>query len=114
MTLKATAKPYHAGGIVVGLEGELDLATGPQLDTFIEALEMRPERLVLDLSGLEFCDAAGLKALLAVERKLAVHGVDLILGNPQRMVARVLALTGLNRHFTITPTSCQQGDETPP
>ena len=72
---------------VVALAGELDVATAELAE---QALE--PEFDVLDLSGLEFMDSAGIRILLGICREredpLVVRGVT-------RAVRRILDLTGL-------------------
>ncbi len=78
-------------GARVVLSGELDLATAGQVEEELEeVLERSPARLVIDLSGLEFMDAAGLRALLGVERRAAEAGrrIEVIAGEgePRRLL----------------------------
>ncbi|WP_435260587.1 STAS domain-containing protein [Streptomyces sp. 1222.5] len=55
----------EGGTVVLGVFGELDLLTGPELvDVVTDCLSVRPVRLVLDVSAVSFCDASGLTALL--------------------------------------------------
>ena len=52
---------------VVEVTGELDIATADLLDLHLHDVITRhgPARIVLDLSGLTFCDASGLRVLVA-------------------------------------------------
>lgn len=72
---------------VVVLAGELDIATAEIAE---QALEHEPD--VLDLSGLEFMDSAGVRVLLGACRarrdRLVVRGVT-------QAVRRILDITGL-------------------
>jgi anti-anti-sigma factor len=55
------------GVCVLAVSGELDIATTPELVQQAAAvLDTPPVRLVLDLSGLEFIDCAGARALAEV------------------------------------------------
>jgi anti-sigma B factor antagonist len=45
--------------------GELDLATAPKLCSLLDAARIqRVRRLVVDLTGVDFCDSTGLRALM--------------------------------------------------
>ena len=55
--------------------GELDLATAPRLCSALDAARVhRVKRLVIDLTGVDFCDSTGLRALLGASRELRVSG----------------------------------------
>ncbi|MCX2185765.1 STAS domain-containing protein [Streptomyces sp. SKN60] len=50
--------------VLLCLTGELDLATAPLVDQAVTtALAASPRGLLLDLTGLTFCDGTGLRAL---------------------------------------------------
>ena len=52
---------------VLSVSGELDIATTPTLTRQAAAVLQDPaERLIIDLSGLEFLDCCGVRALAAV------------------------------------------------
>lgn len=95
----------HDGYIVIELRGELDVVTVPALKTRLHSLlDGSVPRLILDLSGLTFIDSAALNALVIADRRARQLGVVLALAGPQRIVARVLSLTALDRHFPVYPT----------
>ena len=55
--------------------GELDLATAPRLCSALDAARVhRVKRLVIDLTGVDFCDSTGLRALLGASTELRVSG----------------------------------------
>jgi anti-anti-sigma regulatory factor len=79
--------------------------------------DQRPAVLDVDLAGVMLLDCAGIGALVGV-RNAAVHaGCQMWVSNPQPIVRRVLAVTGLLDVFT-TPTAGQNplptGLEPPP
>ena len=61
---------------VLVVHGELDLSTAPMLCARLHALRDRGRApdVVLDLTGLEFCDSTGLRALLGELREAEVCG----------------------------------------
>lgn len=81
-------------GIVLALQGELDLTSAPIFEREVKAAEsVNPGRLVLDLSGLEFMDSTGLRALLLARERAASNVHQLVLRRGPRQVQRVLELT---------------------
>lgn len=89
-----------AGVTVVDPAGELDLLTSPILDRYLdcELRDPRHTQLILDVSHLGFCGAAGLTSLLSA-RELAQNQhrcLYLVSGPP---VVRLLYLTDLRDQF---------------
>ena len=89
---------------VLGVSGELDIATTPAL-TQQAAAALRPpaERLIIDLSGLRFIDCGGARALAAVTRA-APPGCPVLVRGAGRRVRRILDLLAvpLERRGAIT------------
>ena len=83
---------------VLALAGELDLATTPQLERALDAVDGRGT-IVLDLDDLTFIDSHGLHAIF---RRASTH--ELILARPQPNIARVLVLTQGERILRIEDT----------
>ncbi|SCK11058.1 STAS domain-containing protein [Streptomyces sp. WMMB 322] len=92
----------QAGSAVVTPEGELDHHTA---DLFSEALEQAiaggGSRLVVDCTGLAFCDSTGLNVLLGARLKAEAAGGGVHLAAMQPVVARVFEITGAGAVFTI-------------
>lgn len=59
--------------------------------------------LHLDFGGLEFCNSAGLSALLEVHRSTSAAGVHLHLDHRPAHLDRVLDITGVLDHLTSLP-----------
>ncbi|MFC6566711.1 STAS domain-containing protein [Actinoplanes utahensis] len=69
ITVTATTTELVPGVVRVRAVGDLDAATVPVFRSRLSALltdEGGGERVELDLSGIDFCDVAGLRALQAV------------------------------------------------
>lgn len=57
-------------GLVVRVEGELDVATAPVLDEAMERAEATDAAtIVIDLTGVSFIDSTGLRALLGAHAR---------------------------------------------
>ncbi|MGW0787738.1 STAS domain-containing protein [Streptomyces sp. NPDC002911] len=89
----------------VTLAGELDLDTGPNvLEAVTACLAKQPTSLCLDLTGISFCDCAGLGALLRARTSVLRAGVDLVVEGVGTQLARLLALIGADDMFTERDT----------
>ena len=96
---------YRLGTVVLAVSGELDVASAPMLRAHVRfALGGRPARLVLDLAGLGFCDAAGLSVLAMAQNAATRDGVSLALAAVPRPVSRLLKMTGMNRTLDVYPS----------
>ena len=96
---------YQPDTVVLAVSGELDVASAPVLRVHIRfALDSGPDRLVLDLAGLRFCDAAGLSALAMARNAATRDGISLALAAVPRPVARLLKITGMNRILDVYPS----------
>jgi anti-anti-sigma factor len=88
------------GGIVLELEGELDIASEPLLTSWVASLPGEPE-YVIDLRGVTFVDSHGLAALIAADRMAKEWGATLVVRSPGRQARSLLEVTGLDAHLTI-------------
>jgi anti-sigma B factor antagonist len=91
----------NEGAIVVRLAGELDLYNVDEVrDALIEACRRRPDRVVVDLSEVEFMDSTALGALIEAERQVAQTN-GFALAAPGLQARRALETSGLDRHFSV-------------
>jgi anti-anti-sigma factor len=82
----------------------LDFAAAPALrELLIDVLHRGTDPLVLDLSQVAVCDAAGLAVLIGTQRRAGLRGVTMRLVAPSRVVTTVLRATGLEHSFAIFP-----------
>jgi anti-anti-sigma factor len=93
------------GLIIARLEGDLDIASTPALrERLLGVLSPGVRLLVIDLSGVSFCDVAGLAVLIGTQRRARARGVTVRLAAPRPQMARLLRITGLDRSLTICAT----------
>ena len=77
--------------------GEIDLSTTDLLRArLLNVLSaLHPQRIEVDLAGVPFMDCGGLTVLIVAGNAAARAGCQLRITNPQRLVRRILDLTGL-------------------
>ena len=90
--------------LVVRLGGELDLYNAPQVrEALKDACADSPQRVVVDLSEVEFIDSTALGVLIEARTKLDNRRAFL-LAAPGLETRRALEISGLDRHFSVHET----------
>jgi anti-anti-sigma factor len=86
-----------ASQLYLRLTGELDVDTAAGLRETLATLTSRSTagRLVLDLSGITFCDTASLYTLRGVREALPLAGVEVLLVEPSTVVRVAAERAGL-------------------
>ncbi|MFE6223875.1 MULTISPECIES: STAS domain-containing protein [unclassified Streptomyces] len=107
MTTIEAHEDDRGGWTVLRLRGELDLVTSPGIRRRVhDAVAAGRHDLVVDLSGVRFCDSSGIGVLVASRRLLRSCGGRLRLvlpevGESQGHVTRVFAALGVTRLFEV-------------
>ncbi len=87
---------------ILSVSGEIDLYTAPTLQSeLMSALSPGQVRLIVDMSGVDFCDSTGINILLAAHRHARERGGELQLASPGSATRKVLQVTGLESVFTV-------------
>lgn len=98
----SVAVRHHGASVVLAPEGELDHDTAELLSGPLEqCVDEGYSRLVVDCSGLEFCDSTGLNVLLGARLQAEAAGGGVHLAGMSRVVARVFEITGAEAVFTV-------------
>lgn len=83
----------------------MDYLTDPVFRPKFKDLIARGERfIVLDLSGVSFCDSAGLNVLLGAWRQADAGGAVLVLACVPEPLRRILEMTGADHVLRIFDT----------
>lgn len=85
----------------LALEGRLDTTTTPALEEVINSQLDGVKDLVYDMKDLEYISSAGLRMLLASQKKMAAQGGSMVLINVQEQVREVLEITGFLDILTV-------------
>ena len=86
--------------------GELDLATAPRLCSALDTARVhRVKRVVVDLTGVDFCDSTGLRALIGASTELRVGGGRLAIACLSGgAVARLFDIVGARESLRVFDT----------
>lgn len=98
-----------AGGTVqVDVEGDVDLATAPQLQVALlaEVAEAaRPGEISVNLTRVRFLDAVGIGALIDARNAAQRAGLGFSVHNPRPIVRRVVDALGLAEVLRVSPAA---------
>jgi anti-sigma B factor antagonist len=103
----ATSVPLEQNGdtIVISPSGDMGTHESPTLRTALRAaVEKRPRRVVVDLSGVGYMATAGLATLVESLRATRDSSVELVLCNLQPRVKAVFDIARLSTVFRIVTT----------
>ena len=84
-------KTVNGEDLVVNVSGRLDTVTAPQFEEYIAENLAGMRTLTLDCAGLEYVSSAGLRVLLATQKKMKG---GLKLKNVCELVMEVFEMTG--------------------
>ncbi|MEU6643916.1 STAS domain-containing protein [Saccharomonospora sp. NPDC046836] len=104
--LDITDEP-HGQSLVVRVQGEIDLSTGPLLERhLLDVLGSvdPPHPLVVDLSGVLFLGSCGLALLVETHEAASERGTPLRIVAAQRAIRRPVEAVGLNTTLQLHPT----------
>lgn len=89
--------------LTVYLEGDIDHHSAATVRSRLDSMLylQHPGTLVLELSRVAFMDSAGLGLILGRLAKATELGISLQISNPNRQVAKILELAGLERLVPI-------------
>jgi anti-sigma B factor antagonist len=97
--------PAPDGVMLLVLEGEMDMASADRFRGHgEEAVDSRPQTLVLDVTDVVFMDSSMLKELLRTHAEVSGNGGAVILAGLQPAVRRLLELTRTSELFRLADT----------
>ena len=97
-----------AGEAVVGIDGELDIATAGAAVSYVrDVIDRHGGPVTVDLTALRFCDACGLSALVSMAAYAQQAGRPFRLASPSLALVKLMRITGLDRKFLAPPDGCR-------
>jgi anti-anti-sigma factor len=102
----------HGEIVAVTVAGELDIATTPDLKSYLHKILLAdPGQVVIDLRGVSFIDAAGLGALVTLKERAERQHAALRLAGVPAAILRLMKLTRLDSHFDFLPAADAHGTD---
>ncbi len=85
---------------IIEVSGRLDTVTAPELEKTINEDIEGTKNLVLDIKGVEYISSAGLRVLLAAQKKISKTGLMKVM-NACPEVMEIFEVTGFTEILTI-------------
>lgn len=93
-----TIQPLADDSMLVGLEGRLDIEGAQSIaDQFTFATATKAQRVVVDLSNVDFIASIGIRTLFSAARAQSQRGGRVVLAAPTDMVRKVLVTAGVDQ-----------------
>ena len=99
----------ESGRLLFRLAGSLDLTTVDRLRASAGPACGTGNEVILDLSGVTFCDSTGVGTFVWLHRQATASGGRLMLAAPRRHVREVLRISGVDRAITILGRNALNG-----
>ena len=93
-------KTQNGSELKIALSGRLDTTTAPQLEAELNTCLDGVESLVFDMAGLEYISSAGLRVLLAAQKRMNKQG-KMTVRSVNETVQEVFEITGFSDILTI-------------
>lgn len=97
MTIQKTLK---GSSLTMTVEGRVDTATAPQLETELKESAAGVTELIFDFTDVEYVSSAGLRVLLSAQKRMNQQG-SMVIRNVSEMVMEVFEVTGFTDILTI-------------
>ncbi len=85
----------HGASVVVSVRGELDITSSPRFDECLSEAGARSDRVVLDMSGVDFMDTTALAVIVGHWKRLVAAGGMFSLAGARYRYTKALWITGL-------------------
>ncbi|MEX2218330.1 MAG: STAS domain-containing protein [Phycisphaerales bacterium] len=92
----------EGGTVTIAPEGDVDLARSPTLRAALrQALAAKPQRLVVDLTGVDYMDSSGVATLVEALQTARRGSTRLVLCAMKERVRSIFEIARLDGVFTI-------------
>lgn len=94
-------KNYNEKELTLYVEGRIDTITSQDLDKEINAEIGNFDSLILDFANLEYISSAGLRVLIATQKKLKPENISFIIKNVNDIVNEIFRMSGFDKILKI-------------
>ncbi len=92
------------GVFLIKVNGEIDASSSIHLDNALQKAMEASDRILVDLSNLEYISSAGLGVFISYIEELKKQATKMVLFGMQEKVKQVFEILGLSNLITISET----------
>lgn len=90
---------FHEKVCTIAIEGSIDTLTSPELEQEITAVEQNCEKMILNMTGVDYISSAGLRVVVGANHSLGKGNLTLKGLRPN--VFEIFRMTGFTKHINI-------------
>lgn len=94
-------KNYNEKELTLAVEGRIDTITSQELDKEITEELGNFDSLIIDFTDLEYISSAGLRVLIATQKKLKADNIPFIIRNVNDTVGEIFRMSGFDKILKI-------------
>ena len=94
-------KNYNEKELTLSIEGRIDTITSQELDKEINEEMGNFKSLIMDFTDLEYISSAGLRVLIATQKKLKADDIPLVIKNVNDAVGEIFRMSGFDKLLKI-------------
>lgn len=94
-------KNYNEKELTLSIEGRIDTITSQDLDKEIEEELGNFNSLIMDFTELEYISSAGLRVLIATQKKLKSEDIPFAIKNVNDSVGEIFRMSGFDKILKI-------------
>ena len=94
-------KNYKEKELILSVEGRIDTITSQELDEEINNELGKFDSLTLDFADLKYISSAGLRVLIATQKKLKAENIPFVIKNVNETVNEIFRMSGFNKILKI-------------
>ena len=94
-------KNYDEKELTLAVEGRIDTITSQELDKEITEELGNFDSLIIDFTDLEYISSAGLRVLIATQKKLKADNIPFIIRNVNDTVGEIFRMSGFDKILKI-------------
>ncbi|MBR0271754.1 MAG: STAS domain-containing protein [Methanobrevibacter sp.] len=94
-------KEYDDKELVLAVEGRVDTITSQDLEKEINDEFGNFNSLILDFSALEYISSAGLRVLIATQKKLKSDDIPMVIKNVNDAIKEIFRMSGFDKILKI-------------
>ena len=94
-------KNYNEKELTLSIEGRIDTITSQDLDKEINEEFGNFDSLIMDFTDLEYISSAGLRVLIATQKKLKLGNIPFVIKNVKDTVNEIFRMSGFDKILKI-------------
>ena len=94
-------KNYNQKELTLSVEGRIDTITSQDLEKEIDSEIGKFDSLIIDFANLEYISSAGLRVLIATEKKLKSDNTPMVIKNVNDTINEIFRMSGFDKILKI-------------